>query len=76
MDVPKLKLPHVESISATIFFPTLRKADITNKLESIMDLMVDYGLLEDDNFRVVPMFKELKGVHRKNDGGCSVLIVY
>lgn len=74
--VPKIKIKRVEWISVTVFFPTLRKADITNKIESVMDLMVDYGLLEDDNFLVVPMFKELKGVHRKNDGGCAVKIVY
>lgn len=28
--------------------------DLTNKAESIMDLLVDYGLLEDDNWKCVP----------------------
>ncbi len=31
-----------------------RKFDLTNKAESIMDTLVDAGLLEDDNYSIVP----------------------
>lgn len=31
-----------------------RKFDISNKAESILDLLVDRGVLEDDNYSVVP----------------------
>lgn len=31
-----------------------RAFDLTNKAESIMDLMVDAGVIDDDNFNVVP----------------------
>lgn len=38
-----------------IFYPsTRRKADATNKAESIMDLLVDAGIIEDDNWFIVP----------------------
>lgn len=38
-----------------IFYPsTKRKADATNKAESVMDLLVDAGIIEDDNWFVVP----------------------
>jgi len=36
-----------------IFPKTKRKADLTNKAESIMDLLVDAGILEDDNWYIV-----------------------
>ena len=35
--------------------PTERKYDLTNKAESVMDLLVDYGVLEDDNAKVCPL---------------------
>lgn len=31
-----------------------RKFDLTNKAESIMDLLVDCGLIEDDNYSIIP----------------------
>lgn len=34
-----------------VFFPqTRRKSDLTNRAESVMDLLVDGGILEDDNW--------------------------
>ena len=41
------------SVDVTIYFPDNRKADLTNKVESIMDLLVDYGVIEDDRWQVV-----------------------
>jgi Holliday junction resolvase RusA-like endonuclease len=37
-----------------VHFPDRLKADLTNKAESIMDLLVDNGIIEDDNWKVVP----------------------
>lgn len=31
-----------------------RRFDLSNKVESIMDLLVDAGILEDDNYSIVP----------------------
>lgn len=42
------------SIEIVMYAPDLVRGDLTNKAESIMDLMVDVGLLADDNWRVVP----------------------
>jgi Holliday junction resolvase RusA-like endonuclease len=52
-------------------FESLRVKDLTNAAESIMDLLVDVGILSDDNFKVVPHL-ELKGVYTK---GVSKTIV-
>ena len=38
-------------VELRIYFPDHRKADLTNKTESIMDMMVDYGAMEDDNWK-------------------------
>lgn len=45
----------INSIQLTFFAPDKRKTDLTNKAESIMDLLVDAGIIEDDNWYVIPM---------------------
>jgi len=49
-----LQLKEVAGIDITYYPSTKRKSDITNKTESIMDLLVDARILEDDNWFVVP----------------------
>lgn len=47
------KLPKLEGfkkIEITIYAPDKRSADLSNKTESIMDLLVDNGVIEDDNW--------------------------
>jgi Holliday junction resolvase RusA-like endonuclease len=41
------------SIEITFYPPDRMRGDLTNKAESVMDLMVDCGILEDDNWFVV-----------------------
>lgn len=41
-------------ITITIFSPDSRKGDLTNKAESVMDLLVAAKILEDDNWECVP----------------------
>lgn len=45
---------HKAKVTIIFTFKTKRKCDLTNKAESIMDLLVDAGVLEDDNHFVVP----------------------
>ena len=55
------------SVFIELYAPTKRKGDLTNKAESVMDLMVDNHILEDDNWdcvhRVVLMYG---GVDKKD----------
>jgi len=44
----------VNSIQLDFYAPDSRKTDLTNKAESIMDLLVDANLILDDNWYVVP----------------------
>lgn len=52
-------IPKVETIRTAVnvkclfYMPTRRKCDLPNMLESVDDIMVKYGVLEDDNFTII-----------------------
>ena len=50
-----------------------RLFDLTNKAESIMDLLVDVGGIQDDNYKVVPQVL-LSFVGYREDQGADVFI--
>ena len=61
----KMSVPH--HIEITIFAESARKNDLTNKAESLMDLLVDYGLIEDDNWFLIPeIVLKYGGINRAN----------
>lgn len=64
----KKQIPSViTTMTLSFYFPDNRRTDLTNKAESIMDLFVDAGLIEDDNWEVIPkLVLESKGVDKKN----------
>lgn len=41
------------NVKCLFYMPTRRKVDLTNLLESIDDVMVKYGVLADDDYKVV-----------------------
>lgn len=53
-----------------LFFrmPDNRKTDLTNKAESVMDTLVDAGILEDDCWQVVTPITMHGHINRKNPG--------
>ena len=72
--VPDVPLSEVESITLTFFHPDRRKYDLTNKAESVMDLMVDLGIIHDDNYGVVPKLVLISGGLDKLAPGCLIEI--
>ena len=40
-------------VKCLFYMPTKRRVDLTNLLEAIDDVLVKYGVLEDDNFRII-----------------------
>lgn len=50
----KPKIPNGTHLILQFYLPDNRKCDLTNKAESIMDTLVDSGLLEDDSWQVIP----------------------
>lgn len=50
---PKQPIPAAH-VAITFFAGTRRKFDLSNAAESVMDLLVDAGILADDSYDVVP----------------------
>ena len=50
----RIRLSGPKKVAITIFAPNKVKGDLSNKAESIMDLLVDNGVIEDDNWFEVP----------------------
>jgi Holliday junction resolvase RusA-like endonuclease len=46
-------LIHPNKITLEFYAPDRRKADLSNKTESVMDFLVDAGIIEDDNWFVI-----------------------
>lgn len=60
------------TISLTFYAGDNRKFDLTNKAESIMDTLVDAGLLEDDNYSVVSDLHLKFGGVEKDNARCEI----
>lgn len=53
--IPKLDKPidFPVTVSAHFFMPTRRPCDLVNLLQSLLDILVKYGVISDDNYHVV-----------------------
>jgi Holliday junction resolvase RusA-like endonuclease len=63
-------------IKMTIFFPDRRKSDLTNKAESIMDLLVDFWILKDDSHDVVYTLHLHSGWVDKKNPRAEIIILW
>lgn len=70
-----IKPEKLTSVNMTVqlYAKDKRKADASNKLESINDLLVDYGFLDDDNWFVIHKLTILPIIVDKV-GGCHLVI--
>lgn len=57
----------------TFFANDNRKFDLTNKAESIMDTLVDAGLLEDDNYSIISNLHLHFGGVEKDGARCEIV---
>jgi len=65
----------VKRIELSFFAPDRRASDLTNKSESIMDLLVDNKIIPDDNWWVISeILITFMGV-RKEKPGCEIVII-
>lgn len=65
---------NITTLGLGFYAPDKRKADLTNKAESIMDLLVDCKVIEDDNWYVVDnIYMQFFGVDKDNPR-CEVMI--
>ena len=71
---PAEPLDSVDKVELKLYAPDRRAADLTNKAESILDLLVDNGYLTDDNWFVINKVLLLfMGVDKENPR-CEVCI--
>lgn len=60
-------------ITYHFFMPDNRRCDISNKLESINDLLVDINFLEDDNWKIIKSFSAIAELDTENPR-CEITI--
>lgn len=44
---------HAVNVKCVYYMPTRRRCDLCNLLEATHDILVDYGILEDDNNQII-----------------------
>jgi Holliday junction resolvase RusA-like endonuclease len=72
--IPEKPINNVESVYLAFYAPDKRATDLTNKAESIMDLLVDNKIIEDDNWFIVRKIELVfKGIDRKKPR-CEICI--
>ena len=68
------RLEKVRAVHLCFYSENKRKFDLSNKAESIMDLLVDAGVLIDDNYDVVPELCLTYGGIDKGNPRCEITI--
>lgn len=69
-------LKSTHTVTLTFYSPTKRKYDLTNKAETIMDFLVDMGVLSDDNYEVCPCVQLVYGGLKRNAAKTEIEILY
>lgn len=65
--LPNIRFERVDLITVDFWMPDKRRTDLTNKVESIMDLLVDAGMIPDDNCEIVrSLLLRYQGIDREN----------
>lgn len=76
LSLPQLNLELTELVTVNFYFATKRLSDISNKAESILDLLVDCGVLSDDNHKVVPNLNICFAGYDKENPRAEITIHY
>ena len=71
-----LPLETTHSVTLTFYSQTKRKFDLTNHAESVMDLLVDLGVIADDNMVVVPNVQLVYGGLNRSNPHVDIEILY
>ncbi len=69
-------IENIKSIEIVIYAPDKRKSDLTNKAESIMDLLVDNKIIEDDNWFEIPFITLKFGGVDRGDPRAEIVIYH
>lgn len=72
LKVVPIKTIETSELTLTFFAPDKRASDLSNKAESIMDLLVDAGVLKDDNWFIIPKLILIFGGVDKENPRCEI----
>lgn len=75
-------MPHTETIRepvnirAQFYMPTHRRVDLVNLLQALLDILVKYDVLEDDNSQIVASMDGSRVMYDKENPRTEVIIEY
>lgn len=61
-------------VTAVFYMKTRRRVDLTNLLEAVDDVLVKYGILEDDNSKVIISHDGSRVVYDKDNPRTEIII--
>lgn len=74
--IPKIDEPinYPINLKVDYYMGTKRKCDITNLLQATCDILVDYKILEDDNYTIVASVDGTQVFYDKENPRCEITI--
>ena len=75
-------MPHTETvrepvnIRAQFYMPTHRRVDLVNLEQALLDILVKYDVIEDDNSQIVASMDGSRVMHDKENPRTEVIIEY
>ena len=74
-DIKNVQFPiqKCDYIETTLFYGTKHRSDNTNKTESVHDLLVDMGVLQDDNWQITGRTTQIP-IYREKEPGAEIVI--
>jgi Holliday junction resolvase RusA-like endonuclease len=70
----KKQLIHTDKITMTFYFPDNRRADLDNRATSVLDLLVDNGILSDDSWQTIKELHLIAGGIDKDNPRVEILL--
>lgn len=72
--MPPNKAEGQVNVKALFYMPTKRRVDLVNLLQALLDILVKYGVIEDDNSNVVVSLDGSRVLHDKENPRTEVEI--
>ena len=72
--MPSVKAEGQVNIKALFYMPTRRRVDLVNLLQALLDILVKYGVIEDDNSNVVVAVDGSRVLYDKDNARTEVEI--
>lgn len=63
----QLPIDYPINLKCTYYMETRRKTDLTNLLQATCDILVKYGILQDDNYNIVSSFDGTRAYYDKEN---------